>query len=46
MKIDEAAHEIEVLERKVQNYVSDISNIEDQLSSKVLLHYLMSKISL
>ncbi|GAA6105161.1 testis-specific gene 10 protein isoform X1 [Tachysurus ichikawai] len=34
MKIDEAAHEIEVLERKVQNYVSDISNIEDQLSSK------------
>ncbi|XP_027012148.2 testis-specific gene 10 protein isoform X1 [Tachysurus fulvidraco] len=34
MKIDKASQEIEVLERKVQNYVSDISNIEDQLSSK------------
>ncbi|XP_026787947.3 testis-specific gene 10 protein [Pangasianodon hypophthalmus] len=33
-KVDEAAREIEVLERKVQNYVSDISSIEDLLSSK------------
>ncbi|XP_046693597.1 testis-specific gene 10 protein isoform X2 [Silurus meridionalis] len=33
-KVEEAANEIEVLERKVQNYVSVISSMEDQLSSK------------
>ncbi|KAM9454624.1 testis-specific gene 10 protein [Clarias gariepinus] len=33
-RVDEAGHEIGLLERKVQSYVSDISNIEDLLSSK------------
>lgn len=34
-KVDEATCETEVLEKKVQNYVSDISTMEDLLSSKV-----------
>ncbi|XP_060755499.1 testis-specific gene 10 protein isoform X1 [Neoarius graeffei] len=33
-RVDEATHKIEFMERKVQNYDSDISNIEDLLSSK------------
>ncbi|XP_072513169.1 testis-specific gene 10 protein isoform X1 [Salminus brasiliensis] len=34
LKLDEEVHEVEDLQRKVENYVTDIARIEDMLSSK------------